>query len=151
PIATRLAWGTIAGDVYLEDPATEGTLRLQHGPAGATRSLAFSPDGRILAVAGQGQAVRLWDVETGTELSGQSGFELGRCIGSSRAGNLLATGDSGHEGRRGAVTIWDWEGPRRLTTFHGHSGGINVLAFAPDGSWLASGDSAGIVKVRDVT
>jgi WD40 repeat protein len=49
------------------------------------------------------------------------------------------------------VTIWDWEARRRLITLQGHSSGITVLSFAPDGSRLVSGDSAGIVKIWDVT
>jgi WD40 repeat protein len=151
PGATRVAWGTIAGDLYLEELATSRTLLLQHGPAGSTRSLAFSPDGRVLAVAGQGRAVRFWEVETGTELSGlENGFKGVWCIAFSRAGKLLAVGHSGRERRRGEVTIWDWEGRRRLVALRGHRGGITVLAFAPDGSRLASSDSAGIVKLWDV-
>jgi WD40 repeat protein len=60
-------------------------------------------------------------------------------------------GESGRGSRRrGAVTIWDWEGRRRLITLQGHSSSINALAFAPDGSRLVSGDSVGIVKLWDV-
>jgi WD40 repeat protein len=45
-------------------------------------------------------------------------------------------GHSGRERRRGEVTIWDWEGRRRLVALRGHPGGITVLAFAPDGTRL---------------
>src|SRR5262249_56891033 len=78
-------------------------------------------------------------------------WEPGGRVAFSRDGKRLAVGGSGDGGRRrGAVTIWDWEGRRRLVTLHGHSGDINALAFAPGGSWLASADSAGIVKIWDV-
>jgi WD40 repeat protein len=77
--------------------------------------------------------------------------ETGRCVAFSRAGRLLAVGESGGRRRAGVVTIWDWEGRRQLITLHGHSGGINAVAFAPDGARLVSGDSAGIVKLWDVT
>jgi WD40 repeat protein len=152
PGEPRLAWATATGQVWLQDLGTGRALRLEHGAMSSARSLAFSSDGRVLAVAGYGVAVRLWDTETGAELSRLGdGAETGRCVAFSRAGKLLAVGESGRGShRRGAVTIWDWEGRRRLITLHGHSSGINALAFVPDGSRLVSGDSAGIVKLWDL-
>jgi WD40 repeat protein len=151
PGESRLAWATAAGEVCLQDLGTGRILVLQHGPMSSALSLAFSSDGRVLAVAGRGRAVRLWDTETAMELCRLGdGVETGRCVAFSRAGKLLAVGESGGRRQRGEVTIWDWAGRRRLITLNGHSGGINALAFAPDGSRLVSGDSAGIVKLWDV-
>src|SRR5262249_5097149 len=134
PGASRLAWATATGEVWLQDLGTGRALPLQHGPISSAQSLAFSADGRVLAVGGYGRAVRLWDTETGTERSGLgAGAEAGRCVAFSRAGKLLAVGGSGGRRQPGAVTIWDWEARRRLMTLHGHASGITVLAFAPDG------------------
>jgi WD40 repeat protein len=90
-------------------------------------------------------------VETRTELSGLDGdLEKAHSIAFSRAGDLLAVGDSVGERQNAEVTIWDWEGRRRLVTLSGHVRAIHALAFSPGGSRLASGDSAGIVKLWDV-
>jgi WD40 repeat protein len=149
--APRLAWATAAGEVWLQDVRTGRALLLERGSMWSAQSLAFSPDGRVLAVAGRGSAVELWNTETSTVLPGLGdGAETGPCIAFSPAGKLLAVSDWRDPHRRGAVTIWDWERRRRLITLYGRSGGITVLAFAPDGTRLASGDSAGIVKLWDV-
>jgi WD40 repeat protein len=152
PQDPRLAWATIAGEVWLKDLKTGIALRLQQGPMSSARSLAFSPDGRVLAVAGFGSGVRIWDSKLGTELSRLgNGLESGRCVAFSPSGKLLAVGESWDSRRRGALTIWDWESRRLLMTLHGHSGVIQAVAFAPDGARLVSSDSAGIVKLWDVS
>jgi WD40 repeat protein len=151
PGASRLACATTTGEVWLQDLGTGLAHPLQHGPISSAQSLAFSADGRVLAVAGDGRAVRLWDTETGAEHSRLGdGAETGLRVAFSPAGKLLAVGGSGDGRHPGAVTIWDWEARRRLITLNGHSSGITALAFAPDGSRLVSGDTAGIVKLWDV-
>jgi WD40 repeat protein len=77
----------------------------------SAQSLAFSADGRVLAATGYGRSLRLWETKTGTELPGLGDREeTGRCVSFSRAGRLLAVGESGGRRRAGVVTIWDWEG-----------------------------------------
>ena len=63
-----LASGGILTDVYLWDVRTGRLVRkLEQGSAGVL-GLDFSPDGRLLAVAGQRPVASLWDVATGARI-----------------------------------------------------------------------------------
>ena len=68
PDDTQLASATVSGDVSLTNLKSGQRNLIQRGPMSSAQSLAFSADGRALAVAGFGPVVRLWDVASGEEL-----------------------------------------------------------------------------------
>jgi WD40 repeat protein len=152
---TRVAAGTMWGDVWLKDGADGRSTCLQEGSPGRfsrfARCLAFSPDGRDLAVAGQEPAVRIWGVESRVEREAlQVGGEATKAVAFAPDGAVLAVGQE-RDGRGiGLVTLWDYARRRRLAVLEGHGGGVNTLAFAPDGAVLAAGDTAGVVRLWDV-
>jgi hypothetical protein len=70
---------------------------------GWLRQAAFSPDGRTVATAHDGQAIQLWDLATGKELLRRDGFSSHvACLAFSPDGRLLA---SGH--MDGTILVWD--------------------------------------------
>jgi WD40 repeat protein len=70
-------------------------------------AVAFSPDGRILAVAVE-QAVQLWDVATASRLTSLEGHEgKVNCLAYSPDGTRLASGSSDR-----TVRLWDVTGCR---------------------------------------
>jgi WD40 repeat protein len=113
----------------------------------SVRTLAFSADGRFLAVAGNEPVVGLWDVASGeaSEPLPVIGEHEATRVAFSRDGKHLATG-----GASGIITLWEWSSRRQLAELDGHVGSIAVLAFSPDGSLLAAAGSAGLVKLWDV-
>ena len=107
----RLASATMSGEVRLGD-LRGGTWDLVgRGPMSSAQSLAFSPDGRALAVAGLGPIVSLLDAESGEErrpLTLERGNNAMH-VAFSRDGKYLASGGFG-----GELTLWEWAGRRRL-------------------------------------
>lgn len=134
--------------------AQKPELVLGSGHTESVRSLAFTPDGRILASGSADKTVKLWDVATGAELRtlGGSTQEV-TSVAFSPDGKVLATGFGGdvsfNISREGAVsirggkgkviTLWDVSSGARLRTLVEDTGSVTSLAFSPDGKTLASG------------
>jgi WD40 repeat protein len=112
------------------------TIPRERGP------VAFSPDGKILATASEGNAASLWDTGTG---------ELRRSLKGKPAGLLKFSPDgktlAGIEGREGALTLWDagsGEVLRRLDD------PVSFVVFTPDGRGMVTWATKGGVRRWDL-
>src|ERR671911_492357 len=78
-----------------------GTLRLRH--EGAVTSLAYSPDGKLLASCGHDRTARIWDAATGRRLVSVEAHR-GRmnAVAFSPDGKRIATA-----GQDRTVRVWD--------------------------------------------
>jgi WD40 repeat protein len=143
PDGDKLASSTISSEVWIMDDARGVRTVRRRSRMDAVRSLAFSPDGRVLAIGGPGQVVRLVDTSSASDLAElkPDGSDNASQVAISPDGQYLAAGGHG-----GTVTIWDLDGPRRLGALAGRDG-ITALGFAPDGSTLAAGDEMGGVSL----
>jgi WD40 repeat protein/DNA-binding SARP family transcriptional activator len=124
----------------LWDLASRRQLRSLDGDG----ALAFSPDGRTLAISGRRRGeILLIDPVTGKRRRTLSGHtpEVG-ALSFSHDGAALASTDED-----GTVIVWDLATGRARETLRGHAAGVTGLAFSPDDRTLytASQDKSVIV------
>jgi WD40 repeat protein len=113
---------------------------------GEIRSVALSPDGKLLAVGTRYGTVRVWDIEVGKPvavLKGHPGDVW--AVAFAPDGKTLASG-AGDWDRPGEVRLWDTAKWSRRATLP-HTGEVLCVAFSPDGRRLAAGSWDRTIKV----
>jgi WD40 repeat protein len=117
------------------------------------RALAFSPDGKTLAVptGAAGYGIQLWDVSEdqprqAAEARGHSNSVL--ALAFSADGKTLVSG-----GADNSVRVWDVAAGalRERVPLRGHTGPLSDVAFAPDRPLLATNGEDGTTRLWDLT
>ncbi|HKV40632.1 MAG TPA: WD40 repeat domain-containing protein, partial [Blastocatellia bacterium] len=126
--------------------------RLCHGDLAAFRhsspvnSVAFSPDGKILATGTQDSAVTLWDVASRKQAGRLVGHtESVNSVAFSPDGRILASASSDR-----TVKLWEVRRRQQMTTLTGHQNAVQAVTFSPDGKLLATAGADGTVKLWDL-
>ena len=114
-------------------------------PAGkAVWSVSFSPDGRRLALAGEGRTARLVEVASSrTRLFRHGWFSAVAGVAFSRDGRRLATAGDDRTAR-----IWDADTCTALLKI-AQDHWLCGVAFSPDGRWLATAGDDGTARIWD--
>jgi WD40 repeat protein len=108
-------------------------------------SVAFSPDGRLLASGSSDKTIKLWDVATGSLVRTLSGHTWSVfSVAFSPDGRLLASGSYRE------IKLWEVATGSEVRTLSGHVSDVTSVAFSPDGRLLASGSFDTTINLWDV-
>ncbi|MDD5371066.1 MAG: WD40 repeat domain-containing protein, partial [Anaerolineaceae bacterium] len=150
--SSRIALGGATGKIFIYETESGKLLQTLAGHEEDVTSLAFSPDGAILASGGQDGAIRLWDIKKGGEMRlldrltytvrGSILPTRINCIDFSPDENLLVSGDVD-----GMIRFWDVATGGQIAAFQGHRGEVDTLDFNLDGKQLISGGQDGTLRL----
>ena len=121
------------------------------GPIVPMSALAFSPDGKTLAVGGY-QEVLLWDLAN-AKLAKRIGVgQIGdfvRCVAFRNNGQWLAVAEGTPYGP-GAVKLFDVNSGQPALVFQEPKDAVFAVAFSPDGKLVAGGGADSVARVWNV-
>ena len=99
--------------------------------------LAFSPDGKELALSRFAPETKILDVASGTVIGDLKGHtKHARCVTYTPDGQQIITG-----GYDKSIILWDARTREMISKIEGHQAAVYHLAVSPDGKQLASADS----------
>jgi WD40 repeat protein len=109
----------------------------------AVPSVAFSPDGKILAAGSKNKNITLWNTSDWSLLKTLTGHEYEvYFVRFSPDGKKLVS-----SAENGAVIVWNIETGDQLMTLSGLKGWVFNVAYTPDGTKIIAGDATGKINI----
>jgi WD40 repeat protein/serine/threonine protein kinase len=128
--------------VRLWDVSTHALVKVLPGVEGYR--MAYSKDGRLLAVGTQSGHVHLWDARTYQELADLPHHNRVLGLAFNPSGTRLATGCGDN-----TIRLWDLATWQEVCELRGHESYVHALSFSPDGTRLASASGDFTVRIWD--
>ncbi|GAB3460549.1 hypothetical protein GCM10027570_45630 [Streptomonospora sediminis] len=143
-LAAVTAAFVVGGETMPKEPVSAELGRALPRIYGTLNSVAFSPDGTLLATASASGTAYLWDTASGREVAAFRHGDVLFSVAFAPDGETLATG-----GRDGTAHLWDTATGREITTVTAAAGPppavagdthvVFSVAFNADGTVLATG------------
>ena len=118
-------------------------LRKLKGHTDWVTSCAFSPDGRRIVSASYDKTFKLWDAETGEEITTLKGHtDWVNAFAFSPDGRRIVSA-----GRGNTLKLWDAKTVKELAALKGHTDRVWACAFSPDGKQIVSTSDDETLKI----
>jgi WD40 repeat protein len=131
--------------IFLWDVSGSGERGRLYGHSSTVRTIAISPDGKLMASGDDHGDIKIWNWQTRQEID-----EINICLPvrtlafSPDSKILVSGGDDCH------IKLWNTDTRTEIIAFEQHSQPINMVVFSPDGQILASGSDDCTIKLWDV-
>jgi WD40 repeat protein len=116
-------------------------------------SVAFSPDGKVLATADARGIIKLWDVPNGKErvtLDDAHPAWVYSLVFSADGKTLVSGSSHGERRNERTLLLWDVQTGKELAGPPGPLGHVTAVALSPDGKTLVWGNALGVITFWDL-
>ncbi|PWQ92833.1 eIF2A-related protein [Leucothrix pacifica] len=111
------------------------TINTLKGHPNWIRTIAYSPDGKVIASTSLSNTIRLWNALSGETINMLKGHPSGvTTIAFSPDGKIIASGSQDN-----TIRLWNAQSGETINTLKGHSRPVNTIIYSPDGKIIASG------------
>ncbi len=137
-----LAAGDTDGSITLWSPGIQGTWGILRARSSNVLSLAFNPDGTLLATAGRAPGLQLWDVAAGRRMVELTTWDYVTVLAFSPDGLRLASSRfdpfTSPPSARAGTQVFQLQTARGIRQLHGLPGAVVKAVFSRDGLRVAA-------------